>query len=218
MLAATSAVITSALVTAPAHALSLFGNFSFTGNVKITGDSSNYKFDFLSSGSAPAASPGTTGNITIGAGTGSFAGASEGAGGAKINDFSTDVSTTNFPKAPLTNFITGIKLADGTDLSFDLSEFNDFTAVFLGGTVNGGNLVGSFRNTANNSVVSSGFLTAQFPNPDKFTGVTTYSASLRTQEVPTQEIPTPALLPGLVGMGVAALRKHRSDTDQSVEA
>ncbi len=45
-------------------------------------------------------------------------------------------------------------------------------------------------------------------------GPTSYSATIDVGK----EIPTPALLPGLIGMGVAALRKRGSSEEETVEA
>lgn len=213
LLAATFAAVASVVATAPAHALSLFGNINLGGNVKVSGNSSNYKFDFLNEVTPPNATPGTAGDVVVFGGTGSFEGAGEAAGGAKIRDFATSSATSNFPDGALTNFITGIKLANGTVLSFDLSEFNDFTLAFPPvGTSNGGTFLGTFRDSNNDSVAGKGILTAQFLGTNDFTGVTSYSASLGAAPVPT-----PALLPGVIGLGVAALRKRKSNEDASTE-
>jgi hypothetical protein len=94
----------------------------------------------------------------------------------------------------LNNFIKNMEfgpLLSSSPLSFDLISFiYDQT---LGQTTS---LTGFFRSGAD-EIAATGLFTTQpgFPNP-------TYSLSLRA-------VPTPALLPGLIGFGVAALRKRK---------
>ena len=215
--AATAAIVLgSLLASTPAKALSLNGNFNFGGSVNISGTKDNYKFDFLSElPGSPNSSPGTDGDISIGTSSGSFTGATEVGSGAKIKDFSTGTPTAAFPTPFIEDFITGIQLSPGTGpvLSFDLTDFNDFAQVIATPAgnfgINGGGIKGVFRDTTG-TIVSRGSLTAQF-STDSLTGVTTYSGSLNA-------VPTPALLPGLIGMGVAALRKRKASEKESVSA
>lgn len=215
--ATTTIVLSSFLASAPAEALSLKGDFNFGGSVKISGSPSNYKFDFLSElPGSPNSSPGTAGDISIGTSSGSFAGATEVGAGAKIKDFSTGTPAAGFPTPFIKDFITGIRLSPGPSpvLSFDLTDFDDFAQIVATGAnsfgINAGGMKGFFRDTTG-TVVSRGSLSAQF-STDNLTGVTTYSGSLNA-------VPTPALLPGLVGMGVAALRKRKSlGAEETVES
>lgn len=220
LLATASAGISTVAISASAHALSLSGTFNFGGDVNISeapSGSGNFRFDFLSAGST-VPTPGTAGDINVGAGQGSFAGSGEVASGAKIKDFSTLFGNPDFPVAPIENFITGIELSSGKVLSFDLTEYSTVLADTFrlsgpnsGIGFNSGEFSGVFRDSSG-AVTGNGSLTAQFATPD-ITGQTFYSASLRASEVPT-----PALLPGLVGMGVAALRKRGSSKEEDIKA
>ena len=95
-------------------------------------------------------------------------------------------------------FISGLKLADNTSITVDLlsgsfeGTVTSLTSYDLGGTFNG------LVKDLNGQVVASGSFTADF-NPNNF--------SLST--IGVQTVPTPALLPGLIGMGVAAVRKRK---------
>ncbi|CAN5844896.1 hypothetical protein BH23CYA1_BH23CYA1_21420 [soil metagenome] len=111
----------------------------------------------------------------------------------------------------LTDFITGLTL-NGKALSFDL----DATGIDLFGDVRGetdfniaGPISGTFR--SGNVALGSGFLGVNASG-----GV---SDNLSNVSLVATEIPTPALLPGLVGMGVAALRKRKSlGAEETVES
>ena len=210
---ATAMVAGSAvLMSAPAQALSIASGsvLNFGGSVSISGDSSNHKFDFLAAG-LPT-DPGIPGDIDLGLSTLSFAGVTEVPGGAKITDLATSVAGGGFSTAPIVPFLTGLKLTSGEVVSFNLNSFSDFTAIIDGGKddfgITGGTISGFFS-SATGSVLGRGILTAQFTRP-VFTGVTTYSASI-------EAIPTPALLPGVIGMGIAAIRKRKAKQEVAVE-
>lgn len=215
VMAATVAGGFVAAFTAPAQALSIANGstLNLTGSVNITGNPGNYQFDFLSQG-LPV-DPGTPGDIELGlVNTLSFAGVTEVPGGAKIRDLATSSPGGGFETTPITNFITGLKLSTGEIVSFNLNAFSEFTTFIPGpfGSqfgVNGGGLVGSFVSDSG-SVLGKGALTAQFAT-SSLTGVTTYSASIRA-------IPTPALLPGLLGLALGALRKRKAEPEMMKES
>ncbi|GAB4462251.1 MAG: hypothetical protein OHK0037_12850 [Elainellaceae cyanobacterium] len=84
----------------------------------------------------------------------------------------------------------------GDDVQFTLTEF-----IFNSANGNTDSLKGFFT-------TSSGTFQAigRFTSQTDFTNPSTYSLSLKV-------VPTPALLPGLVGMGLAALRKRREEAE-----
>ena len=121
-------------------------------------------------------------------GTGSFAGVS---GEAPIQNLSlTALGGTLFSSGPVANFITNI----GAGISFDLTNFiynnADGSATFNG----------FFKSGADSIAANGGLFTSQLAvkNP------TTYSASIAA-------IPTPALLPGLIGLGMGMIRKRKKE-------
>ena len=104
-------------------------------------------------------------------------------------------SLYSFGETP--DFIKGL-LLDGTPISFKL--FADS----LGGTVTNlkmFNLSGSFQGVftnINNVAVADGTFSLTSGNPNLIS-------------IAATPVPTPALLPGLVGLGIAALRKRKSE-------
>lgn len=207
-------VIASVLLTvpvlsaAPAQALSIRNQLAFGGTVTRSVSGTNSFYDFLQDGSS--ADVGTAGDLDLGgaaAQTGIFAGVMEAAGGIKIRDLGT-IASSGYSAAPITGFITGIKLSGGTVVSFNLDTYAEsaFPNPFAGGI-----LTGFFTNGLGKTVAKGSFA-GQF-NDIQATGTNTFSGTLVANEVPT-----PALLPGLVGMGVAALRKRKSEELETEEA
>jgi len=212
---ATTAVLAgSFLASAPAQALSLDGQLSFNGSVNISSSTQNeFLYDFLVSGQSSG--KGTPGTLTFDSGTstGSFSGIG---GSGEIKDLATTVNEGGFLAPQISEFITGITLSSGKVVSFTLDSVVS-TAIGIGTnrnprSFNLADLTGFFTDTSNGQVVALGSLSGQFGTPDG-TGISTFSGRLEASEVPT-----PALLPGLVGMGVAALRKRKSEEEETVEA
>ncbi|OUC11544.1 MAG: hypothetical protein B0A82_27055 [Alkalinema sp. CACIAM 70d] len=98
------------------------------------------------------------------------------------------------------DFITGLTL-NGKSLSFDLDasfislygwvkDFNDFSIA--------GPITGTFR--SGNTVLGKGFLGANSIEP---------GGPISSISLTATSIPTPALLPGLVGMGISLIRKRK---------
>jgi hypothetical protein len=106
---------------------------------------------------------------------------------------------------PIAGFISGLSLG-GDAVSFDLtggnftSTFNSATKYTVGSSFFG-NLVSS------NSIAAVGSIAVTRLNDSNFAFV----------PVSAEAVPTPALLPALLGMGAAALRK-RKDEEAKVEA
>jgi len=190
VVAATATVATTALTAMPAQALSLSGTLNFTGEVVIDGTSDDFSADFIN-----AVVSGVTSS-------GDFAGAS----GAGISDFS--IFGGELSPDPVDPFLSGIVLASGDIVDFVLTGFEGDTGFFVGAPGGAGDIAvleGFFVN--GDTTVAAGSLTTQLASSP--TG-TTYSSSLTAVE-----IPTPALLPGLVGMGVAALRKRKALAEEA---
>lgn len=117
-------------------------------------------------------------------------------------------NTFSFANTP--NFITGL-FQNGKAVALDL------TGGTLGGFVTtranysfGGNLAGILRYVDNSELVSAGTSIASF-HIGSGPGSNRSSITVKT-------IPTPALLPGLVGFGIAALRKRKREATAQVEA
>lgn len=190
------------VASAPAEAAAIsvgstiqFGNVS-NGTVSFNPTTGSLDFN---------APPGLLGSqrIESGSGTGDF----EGVGRrALISDLSLDnigegIYTLS---SPVDNFITRINLppllSGFNDVQFQLTEF-----VFDANSGSTTSLRGFFVRDGHKTPALGRFTSqVDFQNPS------TWSMS-------TRAVPTPALLPGLVGMGIAALRR-KSDQEVTEEA
>lgn len=189
-LAASAALTTSfVLIGTPAEAIDIKnGNkLSLYGDVKISGDNNNYTFDFLNTFITPSS-------------TNPFKIYDE----VVVKDLTAPNGTPNDTTAPLTPFISDIDLIDGTKANFNLEKLNfatytleDKRSFFL-------TMSGLFQN--GEEILGSGSFTSQISaNVDPLTGAieqTSFSGQIVA-------VPTPALLPGLIGMAATALRKKR---------
>lgn len=96
------------------------------------------------------------------------------------------------------------------DLLFDL-----LSATVLVGNKNGNfrpvdvDLFGNFTNSEG-SILGQGLLTAQLR--------WTNTSERRSYSISAEAVPTPALLPGLMAMGAAALRKRREAEEETLDA
>lgn len=207
--AALTALPAQALSIAPGSTLGIGGGNN--GGVIISGSPSNYQFDFLFDGSV-AADPGTAGELEIQSKTGSFfsSGITEGSGGARIKDIATVTAGGGYVIPPTSDFISNL-VYGGESLSFDLTSLTGFTFNPPGlGALNGFSFSGKFR-TASGAILGNGSLNAIF-SIDTLTGNTSWAASLTATP-----IPTPALLPGLLGLGLGVLRKRKAEAEETVE-
>ncbi|MBW4480941.1 MAG: PTPA-CTERM sorting domain-containing protein [Tildeniella torsiva UHER 1998/13D] len=201
-----SAAIAGTLVTgtvlasAPAEAAILVGSRLNLQNVTRGGVSfssgggvGTLDFEGLAGGQA----------VGLGASTGSFTGATSlPLPLARIQDLTlTDIGGGMFEfTGLLPSFLSGIDLPGfpgGNDLQFDLTKF-----IFRQSTGDA-DIEGFFR-LGSESIQGSGLFTTQtnLGNPSSF------SLSI-------EAVPTPALLPGLIGMGVAALRRKKEEVEES---
>ncbi|HIK16423.1 MAG TPA: PTPA-CTERM sorting domain-containing protein [Leptolyngbyaceae cyanobacterium M33_DOE_097] len=117
----------------------------------------------------------------------------------------TVVNSTTFSFSNKVPFITGLK-QNGQDIFFDLAEGT--LGGFITSSTNysfGGVVKGILRNNSG-SVIADGSL-ASF---DIGSG-----AGSNRSSITLETVPTPALLPGLVGFGIAALRKRKAIAAES---
>ncbi len=115
--------------------------------------------------------------------------------------------------SPIVDWLTGMN----NNVSFDLSVFNLERVInpITNTTAFEADIAGIFRPSR---LDGTGGFTAQGGLSFK-PGVTSPTGSTFSADITAgEEIPTPALLPGLVGMGVAALRKRKSGEEETVEA
>ena len=207
---ATAVVAGSAMSMAPAQAGAISGSVTFGGQNELKSVKGNTISDF-------STIVFNDGILKISAGTGSF---SSFVGGTAT--FLSKTIQTN--QTNLNNFIT-FKTANADPskiITFNLTAFLDSAYTEIGSELNpkkpkpdnNGQFqsrVSGFLNPGSKEVdnTNSPFNAFKFNNSGgDLTNVT--SITLAT-------IPTPALLPGLIGMGVAALRKRKSE-ESEVEA
>jgi hypothetical protein len=120
---------------------------------------------------------------------------------------------------PLLKTATGWSLAgsslnwinDASLTQYTLTKFNLAKTLNAAGDLNGFSAAmgGFFTEGSSNFASVKGFFSSQ---PDLLIEGDSFSASLKVAAAPTGDtpIPTPALLPGLVGLGAAAWRKRQS--------
>jgi hypothetical protein len=101
---------------------------------------------------------------------------------------------------PITGFIEGVNLADGfppSSVRFDLTSF------IWNSTTGDADLRGVFV-SGSDSIAAVGRFTSQLSGANP----SSYSLSI-------EAVPTPALLPGLIGMGIAALRRKKEEAEEN---
>jgi hypothetical protein len=193
--AAALATTVSVGAIAPSAEAALIRNgntLTFKGDVNITKVGDNFAFDF-----APFANI-----VDVGATSSSPFVAP---GSAKIASFAAPGSALGLPTAPIPSFLSQIQLTDGSFASFNLESLNFST--FTSGTNRffDFDLTGKFITALGQEIPAFGGFTTQVKQASLLSGIavgSTYSGDLTA-------VPTPALLPGLLGMGAAALRKKR---------
>jgi hypothetical protein len=193
--AAALATTVSVGAIAPSAEAALIRNgntLTFKGDVNITKVGDNFAFDF-----APFANI-----VDVGATSSSPFVAP---GSAKIASFAAPGSALGLPTAPIPSFLSQIQLTDGSFASFNLESLNFST--FTSGTNRffDFDLTGKFITALGQEIPAFGGFTTQVKQASLISGIavgSTYSGDLTA-------VPTPALLPGLLGMGAAALRKKR---------
>lgn len=110
------------------------------------------------------------------------------------------LNPTQFKSGTVPNFLTGIDIAGNSNFKFDL-DFFTFDAVTG---------KGRFKGTFSDGVVGLGNFNKLAPIAGPGTNFA-YNLDITA-------VPTPALLPGLIGMGVAALRKRKGEASEAETA
>ncbi len=220
---AATALTAVAFTAAPTQAASITVgstlNIANTGTDNRTGgvffeprgrNDQNLRLNFFSAIEGTSTNPVYTGQrVGVGGSTGSFFGATSGpAPQATIKDLRLIPTLTPniFTIArQIDNFLEGIDIVgvvpDGDDVQFTLTRFL-YNAVTGDSTALEG-----FFTRGTQTIAARGRFTSQ---PD-VTNPSSFSLSITA-------VPTPALLPGLVGFGVAALRKRKREATAQAEA
>ncbi|MGV0024925.1 PTPA-CTERM sorting domain-containing protein [Phormidesmis priestleyi] len=191
--AAAAIALSAATVSAsPAQAFDITPGsiLSFVGSVKVAPNINNPSQLTFKSAS------GTANKITIASdSTGSFAGL--GGTTAAIKALPLLPIGGNFYKGgAIANFITGI---GPNAISFDLTEF-----IFNKANADA-KFSGIFRTATSSILAENGTFTSQLNESKNITRkISSFSADV-------QAIPTPALLPGLIGLGMGVLRKRKKE-------
>jgi hypothetical protein len=201
----------SAAMSLPAHAAKLTNGSTLNlanningGAIKIDPfNGTDLKFDFFG-----ARTPGITpalnnqGIRTVSA-TGSFPGTNNNPI-TQIKDLVLTglINPDKFVGSPVTNFLAGIDVAGNSNLTFDLSSFR----------YNKSTGIGKFAGVFSDGVKGLGVFTLGAPIVTPNTGTDDFRYTLSVTAVPT-----PALLPGLLGLGVAALRKRKGEGSEVEE-
>ncbi|MBD2109826.1 PTPA-CTERM sorting domain-containing protein [Nodosilinea sp. FACHB-13] len=100
---------------------------------------------------------------------------------------------------PIANFITGVNLGSApfSNVNFNLTSF------VWNSSTGSADLAGIFV-SGSDSIAARGLFTSQLNSVNP----SSYSLSITA-------VPTPALLPGIIGMGVAALRRRREEAEEN---
>jgi hypothetical protein len=199
---ATAVSVSAMAPSAEAASIKNGDTLTFKGDVSITKVGDNFAFDF-----APFANI-----VDVGASsdTPPFVAPSS----ATITSFAAPGGALGLPIAPLTPFLSQIELTDGTFASFNLDSLNFSTAFVNQDQFFNFDLAGKFVTALGKEIPAFGGFTTQVQHSSLLGGTavgTTYSGDLTA-------VPTPALLPGLVGMGAAALRKKRKGEFEATPA
>ena len=201
--AATVTMAGAALVSSPAQALSFNrGTFDLGGTTGISdisnraGQVSSFTFSFQ--------------NFVIGNTTKSMAGGTL-TGTPSLLSLSLTRTGNSFTTASgVQNFLTGLKYK-GESVFLDITNAITFTGTVQNQNqyaLTATNLAAVFR-TANGSLSSDSIVSSLTASRS---GGRSGTGSLSV------DVPTPALLPGLVGLGVAALRKRKSEATKDALA
>lgn len=194
--AATIAVMSAGttLIADSAQALSLNGGFIMNGTTTISNSTTNNPTLNFS-------------NFQILSKTGSFTGLSGTPviANLTLNDpnplNNSSANKGTYSNSAIVNFISGLNLGGGLTFDLDASGVNLFGFITNGDDFAiAGPITGLFKQGG--SVVGKGFLGVN--NSEGISSISLTAGSTA--------IPTPALLPGLVGMGIATMRRKRKQS------
>ncbi|MDG2617842.1 PTPA-CTERM sorting domain-containing protein [Thermoleptolyngbya sichuanensis XZ-Cy5] len=203
-----TAITASVVASAPSQAISLTGSIGLTGNSIVTPDGVTFSTD------------------TVNIATGDFSGL-VGFTSATLKPLTftpalgaNPAAGTYFNRgvAALPSFINFGSVTIGTTtavLTFDLDEVSNAVTTIVKTPISGishniNPLTGRFN--FNGQTIGAGFLQGSV------SGSGAGAASTYQITLSTQPIPTPALLPGLMAMGAAALRKRREAEEETLDA
>ncbi|HIK41707.1 PTPA-CTERM sorting domain-containing protein [Thermoleptolyngbya sp. M55_K2018_002] len=203
-----TAITASVVASAPAQAVALFGSIGLTGSSTVnpngvtfltdTVNIANSDFSGLLNSNTAILKPLV---FTPPLGTNPAAGTYSSRGVAALTSF-IDFGTVTIGATTAT-------------LTFDLDEVSNAVTTIVKSPVFGishniNPLTGKFN--FNGQTIAAGFLQASVSGSGA-NAASTYQITLSTQP-----IPTPALLPGLMAMGAAALRKRREAEEETLDA
>jgi hypothetical protein len=157
-----------------------------------------------------AGTPTGSGNLTLGITTSSIAVKSGGFAGATGTPVFTTLALTKvaaneWTTGPIANFLTGLSVG-GDAVSFDITSPIQFFGSFADSNnyaLSASIINGLFKNSSG-SILGSGAITGVQVGSNQSSSVNLVATSTA--------IPTPALLPGLLGVGFAAFRRQRKQT------
>jgi hypothetical protein len=187
-LATASVVAGTALIPTAAQAGSLApGSFSLLGKSSISGSGSSYTLSFS--------------NFKVDSSSGLLSGLT---GSPVVKSLNLTKTGYAFDAAATANFITGLTLG-GESIAFDLNPVTLGGNVFASNNYTlGGDIFGTLRDSKNN-VLATGSLGVL-----KFTSTKQNTASI---DITAQAVPSPALIPGAIGLGVGLLRQRKNKAD-----
>jgi hypothetical protein len=194
-----SAVFTAGVAaSSPVQALTLSGGISLSGGGNVVANTVTFNNAVVDTGSGDFSS--LVGQTGVTVSPLNFA--------STVNTNPSVTSRTTLGATPFINFGSFTKGATVGNLTFNLDPSSVTTILSPVGTAHFSNpdIRGKFWLDDKLVAFGQGFLSASNTSSGG-----SYSISLKA--VP---VPTPALLPGLIGMGVAALRKKRSCADQDL--
>lgn len=212
--AITAAAIAVNIVTeTSAQAAQLTGVLNISGSVVTNSASHPTTLNFVDGNGA------ASGEFSIGFSSLGFDGMPGTIGGSGTIGIVNLDASGNLAGGPVTNFISGLTL-NGQALSFTLTNFQLGSATVT--NIVGGNTAYKYDPTLQGffnigqSYTAEGAIAARFIVPSGPNGG--LGATYRGDFTAIASAPTPALVPGLLGVSVGMLRKRRSEATQSAEA
>lgn len=131
----------------------------------------------------------------------------------------TILNDITFPTSPSFSPFDFLKVDNGgTGITFSVTGFGP--NFLQGPNYVAGTLLGNFRLDGDITLAKSDSFGFAFLSPtgSSVAGFSIGSTGMRVVPTPPTPVPTPALLPGLVGMGIAALRKRKSAELETADA
>jgi hypothetical protein len=189
-IAASTVIASSTAITSPVQAAGLTGQLDFTWNADATPTS----IEFYTFANTLDDARGDVGDFLVTLGTGSFSAL------APVSPPSPPTQVQGVVKdLPLIPVPGGSPISKWLDFSNDLFDFT------LTSFTNTSDLQYKFEGFFSDGTLGKGEMTTQISGP----GTKSYSTTITA-------VPTPVLLPGLIGLGLAAIRKRKAKASQAV--